>query len=435
MAELRPAHQGRTKKLKVSDTGAFSEATSPVSVPPDLPHTGRLAGVGLQPTVPHLLFPSPSMELVTRSSTLQGLDVGRVAPQRVGPQGTMPQGIMPGDFPSQEFVSAGFSSQGHGPQPTTTQEMSKTPTPGVSVREVAGRERSVPFSDARQADAPDSTDLPSTDASPPVVTGQPTSTHSVGLRSEESIPTLSTGHSVPTHSSSLPSEAMQPALTTAQAPISPNSTGLHSTAMSPSMTTGEPDSTNSASLPSEAVMRTSGQLVSTHATGLQSDAVAPGTTIGHPLSSNSTSMHPTIMPPAMATGQPDSTHSPRLYPEAMAPAVSTGVLDMPMGALGSVANAAAPTVQPPVSGNQACQQHKQVRLKRRVHMFSPHSAKRSPFLPVRFVYAMRYTLRCLDIGRHFTPAAVVEARGLSWGLGVLVSSVSQTWTCQTVYCS
>ena len=416
MAELRPAHQGRTKKLKVADIGAVAVATSSVSVLPVVSHTEGLAGVGSQTAVAHLVFLSPSVDLVTRSNTLQRVDVGRVA-QGVGPQRIMPHGILPEGSPSQELVSASLSPQGVGPQPmcTTAQEMSKALTPGVPLADVAGSERGVCFSDARQAVAPTSIDLLSTDVSTPVVAGQPASTLSVGLRSKDTVPTMLIGQSVSisSQSCSLPSEAMQPALTTAQAPLCPNSTGFHSTTTSPSTTTGERDSTNSTSPPSEVVMRTSGRLVSTSATGLQSDTVEPGMAIRHPLSSNSTSLHSTVMPPAMATGQSSSTHSLRLHPEAMAPAVSTGVLDRPRGALGGVTNAAAATMQPPVPGYQACQQHKQVRLKRRLHMRPPIAHSDRPLLPCGSLTPWLYAAMC-ERWQTLPPTAVVEATEFSW---------------------
>lgn len=386
MAELRPAHQGRNKKMKISDPGSVSGAFSPVPVLPTLPHTGRLAGVGVQPTLSNLAF-RPSMASATSSSTLQGVGFDVVAPHGVAPHGVppqvgapqgvaphdgtphgiMPQGIMPqeillGGFSSKRVSSGDFSAQGSFPQAaTTTQGMSQAPTPGVSVTERVAGESGVPFSDALQAVSPSSTGLQSTMTSPAMVTGQAVSTHPVGVESEAMVPMKSTGQSVVTRPTGLPSETVAPVMTTGQhPPLDP--TTLPSTVMLTAMTTGEPASTNSTGLQSETIIRTmsTGQFVPTHPTDRQSE-MAPMITIGQPLSHSSTTLHSTVMSPAMATGQPDSTHSTGLRSEPMAPTGSRGVVDMQIVALVDVPNAAAPAMQPAIFGSQACPQHKQVR--------------------------------------------------------------------------
>lgn len=384
MAELRPVHQGRAKKLRTSDAGTFPGATSPASLPPDLPHTGQLAGVAGQPAVPHLAFLPPSMALTTRTSILQGVEFDRVAPQAVGREGIMPQAFMPGGFSSQGFASADFSAQNVVPQGATTEEMPQAPTPGESGTEGAAGDSGMPVSDALQAVEPNSTGLQSMAMSPAMVTEQPASTHPVGLESETTVSARSAGQSVSTHSSGLPSEAMPPVFTTTGSPLPPNPTDLHSTDVSPATTTGEPDSTNSTGLQSESTMRmasTTGQLVSTNATGLQPETMAREMTIRQPISTSSTTLHSTEMPPAMAIGQPDATHSTGLQPEAVVIAGSTGVVDMPMGPPGGVPNAAPPNMQPAVYRSQACQKHKQVRLKRRIFMFYPKACSDRPSFP------------------------------------------------------
>ena len=188
MTELRPAHQGRKRKLRISDTGNVPAGSSPVYLQPILPQTGRLAGVGPQQAVPNSAFLS-SMTLVT-TSTPQGVGFDRVSPQGAGPQGIMPEGILSRGFSSQRFVPAGLSSHNFVSEETTGQEMSQTPTPGV----LAARESVVRLSDALQGVSPNSGDLQSTAVSPAMMTGESVLTQSVVMGSEITVPTLSLIH-------------------------------------------------------------------------------------------------------------------------------------------------------------------------------------------------------------------------------------------------